>query len=112
MARPQHDIIETFMSITGASEAVAFQKLEVRPQSLPSLQLLWALVFSFDLLFSPWICLVSALLLSHWLVFLFIYSALSSINCNLESELSLLNSRYANINREIEGFGGEGLCRE
>lgn len=29
MARPPQDAIETFVSITGASEAVAIQKLEV-----------------------------------------------------------------------------------
>lgn len=30
MGRPQQDVIETFMSVTGASEAVALQKLEVQ----------------------------------------------------------------------------------
>lgn len=35
MARPQQEAIDTFISITGADEAVAIRKLEVSPKSPP-----------------------------------------------------------------------------
>jgi hypothetical protein len=37
MARPSQEAIDTFISITGADEAVAARKLEVKPTRFPPL---------------------------------------------------------------------------
>lgn len=51
MVRPDQEAIDTFMSITGVSEAAAIQKLEVVCYCYSQCRLLNASVTSFDQLF-------------------------------------------------------------